>query len=212
MCPDSVCLTCHTHAMHLASGAGHCASDFVFIALCAGCCVPSSICLAVCVWFCVPSRVISVMHLTQCHMSRMCVWHMCSAFCCSCVCMPGIVYSVLCAMCGVPGVVFAESVTGGVCSFMCPALQIAWCCLTLHVWPCAPRVWTWCFGLRVCAQHRVSGSVFPEFWSCCVYQVCVPSMYCSLVSPVWCSQRLGPVWGASQGVCDVCVCHLGSCT
>ena len=121
-CPDSVCLTCHTPAMHLASGAGHCASDFVFTALCAGCCVASSICLAVCVWFCVPSRVISVMHLTQCRMSRVCVWRVCSAFCCWCVCMPGIVYSVLCAMCGVPGVMLAESVTGGVCSFMCPAL------------------------------------------------------------------------------------------
>ena len=112
-CPDSVCLTCHTPAMHLASGAGHCASDFVFTALCAGCCVASSICLAVCVWFCVPSCVISVMHLTVSYVQGVCLARVLSVLLLVCVhardCVFSVVCHVRCAWCYV----------GRVCDWWC---------------------------------------------------------------------------------------------
>ena len=128
-----------------------------------------------------------------------------------CVHARGCVFSVvchgLCAWC----CVLRVSDWCCVSSFVCPALYIAWYCLTLHVWHCVPRVWTWCFELRVCAQHRVSSSVFPESGSCCVHQMCAPGMHCHLVSSVLWPQRSGLVWGASQGLSDVCVYLLGSC-
>lgn len=144
------------------------------------------------------SCVLSVVHLIQCCMSRVCTSHVCSASCSWCVCMPGTVCAVLCALCCVS-------------SSVCPALYVAWCCLALCVRNCVPGVWTWPCGLRLCAQHRGPGSVFPEFWSCRVYTVCASGTYCSLVSSVLCSQMSGLVWGASQGLSDVCVYCLRSC-
>ena len=128
-----------------------------------------------------------------------------------CVYAQGCVFTVvchgLCAWCCVLRVSDWRCVS----SFVCPALYTAWYCLTLHVWHCVPRVWTWHFELRVCAQRWMPSSVFPEFGSCCVHQMCAPGMNCHFMSSVLWSQRSGLVWGASQGVSDVCVYPLESC-
>lgn len=128
-----------------------------------------------------------------------------------CVYAQGCVFTVvchgLCAWCCVLRVSDWRCVS----RFVCPALYTAWYCLTLHVWHCVPRVWTWHFELRVCAQHWMPSSVFPEFGSCCVHQMCAPGMNCRFMSSVLWSQRSGLVWGASQGVSDVCVYPLESC-
>ena len=76
--------------------------------------MPGSVCVVLCAELCA-QRYAS----DTCCMSRVCIWHVCSAFCCWCVCMPGVVYSVLCAMGCVPGVVFSESLTGVVCLVLC---------------------------------------------------------------------------------------------
>lgn len=121
-----------------------------------------------------------------------------------CVYAQGCVFTVvchgLCAWCCVLRVSDWRCVS----SFVCPALYTAWYCLTLHVWHCVPRVWTWHFELRVCAQHWMPSSVFPEFGSCCVHQMCAPGMNCHFMSSVLWSQRSGLVWGASRG-CLMCV-------
>ena len=81
-----------------------------------------------------------------------------------------------------------------VSSFVCPALYIAWYCLTLHVWHCVPRVWTWHFELRVYPALGVHLCV-PRIWVLlCAPDVCtrhvLPSCELSAVAP-----EIGPGLG-----------------